>query len=442
MTAAAAGNRCAAICRIGTVAYTLIQDHVKPELLFVGTEFGLFVTLDEGAHWHQLKGGLPTIQVRELDIQREWEDLAVATFGRGFYILDDYSSLREMTEERLANEGGILFPTREALRYIEQSDRIIERGNGFWTASNPPYGAVFTYWLRDGIQTKRELRNEAEKKAREAKTETPLPSMSELREEDLEVEPGVFIVVRDDQGSVVRRVAADRKKGLHRVAWDLRWPSAAPTDLSPAKDRAPWDEPDRGPLAFPGSYTATLEAKSGGEWQKLSGPVSFDVKALELATLTAADQTAVENFQMEVRELRRTVLGAVELTGEVNKRLEHLRQALVDAPKADPALMAELEEIKSRFDDIVLALEGDATKAERNVFTPPAIVERVERIASDQWYTTQAPTATHRQAFEWAAEAFATEMAKLERLISDLEALEAKAEEAKAPWTPGRVPLG
>ncbi len=87
------------------VAYTLIQDHVKPELLFIGTEFGLFVTLDEGAHWHQLKGGLPTIQVRELDIQRQWEDLAVATFGRGFYILDDYTSLREMTEERLANEA-------------------------------------------------------------------------------------------------------------------------------------------------------------------------------------------------------------------------------------------------------------------------------------------------------------------------------------------------
>ncbi len=234
------------------VAYTLIQDHTKPELLFIGTEFGLYVTLDEGTHWHRLKGGVPTIQVRDLDIQREWEDLAIATFGRGFYILDDYSSLRKMTEERLEKEAAILFPTREALRYIEQKDRVGDRGNGFWTASNPPYGAVFTYWLRDGIQTKRELRNEAEKKARKTESKPPLPSMAELREEDLEVEPAAFIVVRDDEGAVVRRVAADRKKGLHRAAWDLRWPSAAPTDLSPAKDRAPWDEPDRGPLALPG----------------------------------------------------------------------------------------------------------------------------------------------------------------------------------------------
>jgi photosystem II stability/assembly factor-like uncharacterized protein len=422
------------------VAYTLIQDHTKPELLFIGTEFGLYVTLDEGTHWHRLKGGVPTIQVRDLDIQREWEDLAIATFGRGFYILDDYSSLRKMTEERLEKEAAILFPTREALRYIEQKDRVGDRGNGFWTASNPPYGAVFTYWLRDGIQTKRELRNEAEKKARKTESKPPLPSMAELREEDLEVEPAAFIVVRDDEGAVVRRVAADRKKGLHRAAWDLRWPSAAPTDLSPAKDRAPWDEPDRGPLALPGSYAATLEAKSGGEWETLSGPVSFDVKALEIATLVAADKTAVASFQKEVRELRRAVLGASKLTDDVKKRLDHLRQALVDTPDADPALMAELEGLKTRFDAIMLELKGDTAKGERNVFTPPSIISRVERIASDQWYTTQAPTTTHRQAYEWASDAFVTEMEKLEQLVTDLAALEAKAEEAKAPWTPGRVP--
>jgi len=264
--------------------------------------------------------------------------------------------------------------------------------------------------------------------------------MAELREEDLEVEPAAFIVVRDDEGAVVRRVAADRKKGLHRAAWDLRWPSAAPTDLSPEKDRAPWDEPERGPLALPGSYTASLEERSGGEWKTLSGPVTFEVEALELATLVAADTTAVASFQKEVRELRRAVLGASKLTDDVKNRLDHLRQALVDTPDADPALMAELEGLKTRFDAIMLELKGDTTKGERNVFTPPSIISRVERIASDQWYTTQAPTTTHRQAYEWASDAFVTEMEKLEQLVTDLAALEAKAEEAKAPWTPGRVP--
>ena len=124
----------------------------------------------------------------------------------------------------------------------------------------------------------------------------------------------------------------------------------------------------------------------------------------------------------------------------MKNRLDHLRQALVDTPEADPALMAELEGLRARYDDIVLAFKGDSTKAGRNVFTPPAIVDRVERIASDQWYTTQAPTATHRKAFEWAATAFAMEKEKLEQLVSDLDAFETKAEEANAPWTPGRMP--
>jgi photosystem II stability/assembly factor-like uncharacterized protein len=422
------------------VAYALIQDHQKPELFFIGTEFGLYTTLDAGQHWHKLKGDFPTIQVRDLDIQREWDDLAVATFGRGFYILDDYSSLREVSEARLESESAILFPTRQALHYIEQTDRVGDRGHGFWTASNPPFGAVFTYWLRDGLETRLEKRTEAEKEAREADAETPLATMAELREEDLEVEPAVFVVVRDDTGAPVRRVQASREKGLHRAAWDLRWPAAAPTVLTPPEDLPPWEEPERGPLALPGSYTATLESRVGGEWQALADPVSFEVVPLGLATLAAEDKAAVMAFQKEVRELRRSVLGAVELTAEVQKRLDHLRQALVDTPEADPALMAELAGLKDRLDAIKLTLEGDETKAERNVFTPPSISDRVERIASDQWYTTQAPTATHRQAYDWAAEAYTTELAKLEVLVQDLEALEAKAEAAKAPWTPGRVP--
>jgi hypothetical protein len=120
--------------------------------------------------------------------------------------------------------------------------------------------------------------------------------------------------------------------------------------------------------------------------------------------------------------------------------VDHLRQALVDTPEADPALMAELEGLKSRLDEIRLAFEGDRTKGRRNVFTSPAIVDRVERIASDQWYTTQAPTTTHERAYAWASEAFEAELAKLKELVVDLESLEERAEAAGAPWTPGRMP--
>ena len=419
------------------VAYTLIQDHVKPEMLFVGTEFGLWVTLDEGKHWHQLKGGLPTIQVRDLDIQRDWNDLALATFGRGFYILDDIGPLREVSEERLTGEEAILFPVRETLRYIEKSDRVDSRGDAFWTTPNPPYGAVFTYWIRDGLKTLREVRTEAEKEAREAEADPPLPSMAELRQEDLEVEPQLFVIVRDDDG-VVRRVPAPRTPGLHRVAWDLRWPSAAPTDLQPPTDLPPWVDPERGPLALPGTYTATLESKVGGTWQSHAGPVEFSVVPLELNTLAAEDRTAVTAFQADVRELRRSVLGAGKQADEIGVRIAHLRQALIDTPAADGSLTADLEALQARLDEVLLELRGDATKAARNVFTPPSIVERVQRISSDQWQTTQAPTETHRQAYGWARDAFSTLREQIRSLEADLKALEGRAETAGAPWTPGR----
>jgi photosystem II stability/assembly factor-like uncharacterized protein len=424
----------------GEVAYTLIQDHVSRKLLFAGTELGLWVTLDEGSHWHQLKGGFPTIQVRDLDIQREWNDLAAATFGRGFYILDDYSPLRTMSEAALADNEAILYPTRDALLYIEQPERIGSRGDSFWTADNPPFGAVFTYWLRDGLKTRSERRIEAEKKAREANTEPTIPTMDELRREDLEVEPDVLLVVRDQAGDVVRRVPADRKAGLHRVAWDLRRPSVAPTDLDPPQDLAPWESAEKGPLVPPGAYSASLEAVTGDTVRTLAGPVPVQVVPLQLATLGAADAAAVDAFRNQVRDLRRAVLGASDLADDLETRIDHLRQALVDTPAADPALSAELETLDTRLDDIRLALEGDATKSARNVFQPPAIKDRVERIAADQWVTTQPPTATHRQALKWASEAFATELSRLRDVAADLSDLETRADAAGAPWTPGRVP--
>ena len=102
------------------IVYTIQQDHVNPDLLFVGTEFGAYFSLDRGEHWIRFKAGLPTIAVRDMAIQRRESDLVLGTFGRGFYILDDYSPLRQVTKERL-EEGARIFPVKKALSYIEQS---------------------------------------------------------------------------------------------------------------------------------------------------------------------------------------------------------------------------------------------------------------------------------------------------------------------------------
>jgi photosystem II stability/assembly factor-like uncharacterized protein len=420
------------------IVHTLIQDHVVPELLFAGTEFGVFVTFDGGGAWHRLKG-LPTIQARDIDIQRRVNDLVIGTFGRGFWILDDYSVLRELSEEALADNEVLLFPTREALRYTEKRNRQGSRGDGFWTADNPPYGAVFTYWLRDGLKTAQEVRTEAEKEARKNESDPPLPTMAELRDEDLEIEPEVLLVIRDELGEIVRRVPTERTAGLHRVAWDLRWPAADPVSMG-GGPRSPWWQAPRGPLALPGRYEATLESRIDGEFTALAGPVGFDVIPLDLATFTAEDKEAVMAFQAEVRELRRRVMGASRASGELRDRIDHLRVALRDTPAAPGALSTELEAIRADLDAVDLELSGDDTKSARNVFQPPSIGSRVGRIASDLWSHTQPPTTTHRQALTWAAEAFETQLTDLKQLDTRLRDLESRAEATGAPWTPGRLP--
>ena len=147
--------------------WAIAEDHVNPNLLFAGTEFGLFFTVDGGQKWIQLNGNLPTIQVRDLVIQRRENDLVVGTFGRGIYILDNYTPLRSITPEMLKQDA--LFPVKDALMYI-QSQPLGGRGKSFqgesfYTADNPPFGATFTYYLKEELKTKKAKRQEAERKA-------------------------------------------------------------------------------------------------------------------------------------------------------------------------------------------------------------------------------------------------------------------------------------
>jgi photosystem II stability/assembly factor-like uncharacterized protein len=421
-------------------AYSLSQDHVKPELLFVGTEFGVYATVDEGGSWVQLKGGLPTIQIRDMDIHRGENDLVLGTFGRSFYVLDDYTPLRRISKETLEDEV-ILFPVPDALRYVEKRSRIGSRGHAFYTADNPPFGAVITYYLKNGFTSRLDQRIEVEKEARKADQEFVIPSFDELRAEDEELDPAVVLIIRDAAGTVVRRVDGPAKKGIHRVAWDLRYPSSEPTDISPAKELAPWESAPVGPLAIPGTYTATLAKKIDGVMTEITEPAAFDVVALDLATLPGAPPEIALEFEQQVAELQRAVGGAVETADEIDDRLAHLRQAILDTPAADPDHLARARGLQTELDDIKISLVGDPTKSGRNVFTPPSISNRVNRIVGSQWDTTLGPTQTQRDAYRWAGEAFTTELGRLRTLVSDLQVLEGELDEAGAPWTPGRLPV-
>jgi len=168
------------------VVYSVIQDHEKPDLLFIGTEYGVFFTINGGKKWLQLKGELPTIAVRDIDIQRRENDLVLGTFGRGFYVLDNYTALREITEKNLDEQENILFPVKDALMFIKRRGTFGGVGSSFFKADNPPFGATFTYYIKDAPKTRKAQRQEKEKELIKEDKPVYYPSWDELRLENRE----------------------------------------------------------------------------------------------------------------------------------------------------------------------------------------------------------------------------------------------------------------
>jgi photosystem II stability/assembly factor-like uncharacterized protein len=425
-------------------SYVVIEDPVDPQLLFVGTEFGLFASQAGGGDWFQLKGGLPTIQVRDLAIQERENDLVAATFGRGFYVLDDLTPLR-FAARRSLDAAATLFPVRPALAYVEYL-QFGYRGKGFqgetlYAAENPPFGAVFTVHLKDDLLSLKKARQQREEEMEKEGKTPPYPTHADFRAEDAEEEPAQFLVIRDAAGEVVRRVAAPTSKGLHRVAWDLRMPPPNPARLTPPRLVNAYSSIPLGPMVAPGDFTVTLERRVRGETTTLAGPEPFEVRALAATTLTAPDREALEAFLRDAAALQRAALGASRLVGETLERVALVKRALDDSAAADPALGVEARRIERELRALEVVLDGDAAVARRQDPTPPALVDRSSYIVYVHWSSTSAPTTTSRRQYELASGELSGVVAKLRQLVDgDLAALEAKLDGVGAPWTPGRVP--
>ena len=408
--------------------YTLVQDHVNPELLFVGTEFGIFVTLNGGQSWIRMKGDLPTIAIRELEIQRRENDLVAASFGRGFYILDDYTPLRTVDAAMLEQDGAIL-PIKKAWMYIEAGPlgggEKASQGAGFYTAPNPPFGATFTYYLRESLKTRVAQRHERERKLARDDQDVLYPTWEALKEEDREEDPTVTLTVRDAAGNIVRRIEGSTSSGMHRATWNFRYPGYTATSVSQA---------GRGPMAVPGRYSVSLEKWVDGVVTEIVAPTPFEVEPLGMPSLPPADRNAVLAFQRQTGELQRAVMGTNRAAQEAAERITELKQVIEVWPNADPALRVEARQLELRLMDLQEQLTGDRTKPRRSEPAMPGIMNRVQTIVSGHWSTTSAPTATHRRSYEIAATEFADVYGGLQQLIErDLPALEDRVEAAGAP---------
>ncbi len=398
------------------------QDHVSPGLLFAGTEFGLFVSLDGGARWLPLSGNAPTIPFRDLAIQRRENDLVGATFGRSFWVLDDYAPLRALSEERLEESEFELFEIRPALLYVED-DRLGglrgSQGDAYFVADNPAFGATFTYYLRDALETRAAQRKEREQELAKEGADTPFPGWDALKQEEREEDPVLFFEIRDAEGELVERVEGSTGSGLHRTSWDLRYAS--------------------GPLVLPGTYTAQAFQRVDSASRPLGAPQSFEVRSILEPALERQDPGETLAFQQQLEALQQDVSGTLGALDEALEDLRAARDVLEDDRRTPLEAFDQARSVELALLDAREALVGDATASSRSGPSRPSIRGRVQSAYYGTFGQTYGPTGTHRRQAEIAREEFARVRDGVRTAVEvELAELLKRMDALDLPWSSGR----
>ncbi len=278
----------------------VIREHLRnSNLLFAGTEFGLWVSWDRGGNWTALKNNFPTVPVDDIEIQARDNDLVLGTHGRSIWIFDDLAPLEKM-DTNVANSPLVFFPPRTATTWFLRQRRW-SAGQQMFTAKNPPYGALLSYYLREAVPPEAPARNSGDRT--DAAEQRP---RREARVEAAEKKEGkVKIAVLDKDGKVVREFDGPGAAGVNRTNWDLRAnPPAEPTPEQQEAIAAGFGFGPRGPLAEPGEYTIKIKAGAEEATQKVT--VEEDNRITISASDRAARHEAVETMEKRCRQAHRT----------------------------------------------------------------------------------------------------------------------------------------
>ncbi len=392
-----------------TLVWRIVQDHVDPDLLFVGTEFGIYFTVDGGNEWVQLKGGAPTISFRDLAIQRRENDLVAASFGRGFFILDDYSPLRDVDESLLTREAH-LFPVNDARLFIPRDVAGGSQGANQYTAPNPDFGAIVTYYLNDGWTSLQEERRKRENEAGEE--DLSFPGWDALEAEAEEAPDELEVVIRNEAGEVVKRVEAPLSEGFHRVAWNLRHASNAV--IEPGESSS-----DNGFLVTPGRYSAALTRVSEGVETELAGPVSFNVVPLREPALEGASPEEIIAFRKEVETMQAELSAFLDELDHHKEYLEAMNVAHRRADRPDPEVTEQLFDARQFVLELENRVRGYEVKGEPGESNAPGPQSRYF-VGVRGLITTYGPTPMHRETFARGKTLLDESQAELARFKEDV----------------------
>lgn len=428
------------------LVWRVVQDHVNRNLLFAATEFGIFFTVDGGGKWVELTGGMPTISIRDVTIQRRENDLVGASFGRSFFVLDDYTPLRSIDRAALEREA-LLFQPRKAWWYIEQHPIGFSPGGSLgddlYRAPNPPFGAVFTYHLADGLKSAKDIRQEREKPLVKDGRDTPFPGFAAVDAELRAVDPEIWLTVRDSGGNVVRRLKGPSGRGFHRIAWDLRTPAVQTVPAGGgggpqgAGSSADATEPS-GFLVAPGNYSVQLSKMVDGVMTDLSEPLRFEVQRMREGALPGTAPAQAAAFWQELSLFQRD-LGAVNAAlGAARTRVNQLRTAVQRTQAAPGGLDTQWRSLKAAYDALDLQVNGSTAADQIGVPVPATLGQRLQSLLVSTANATYGPTATQREQYDFARTEFADVRTRLKAMIeTDIPALERAITAAGGPAIAG-----
>ncbi len=415
------------------------QDFMNPNLLFVGTEFGIYCTTDGGENWVPLKSGLPVIPVRDITIQKRESDLVIATFGRGIYVMDNYSPLR-YTEKNVLDKEAYIYPIKDALMFVKASSGG-SLGATYFKAPNPDFGAVFTYYVKDVPKTLKQERKEAEKKLFKESKPIPQPSDSLLFAEREEIAPYFVFTITDDMGNIVRKINTPAGKGIQRIVWDLTYPSLSPVDKVDKYD--PVAKMRGNNLIMPGTYKVSLTMVSRLGIKQIVEPVEFKAVPLRNTTLPVEDRNELIAFQKKSNELARTVWGTNKFLTDLIEKIKSIKQALINTPSAPAELFAKADNVYFKLREISRKFEreSDSPSAEENQPSQVTINERMNVLAYTHWRSTSNITQNEKNAYNAIMEQFPPLLENLKSIYNvDIKQIETQMEKCNAPYTPGRIP--
>ncbi|MEA1878660.1 MAG: glycosyl hydrolase [Bacteroidota bacterium] len=425
--------------------YALEQDHVNSQILFAGTEYGVYVTLNGGEAWKRLKAGLPTINVRDMAIQERENDLVLATFGRGLYILDNYSALRELTPE-LPGKDAHIFAIKETRMFNRWrplgglgSRQKGFQGEDYFSAPNPEYGVVIKYWVKEGVTTLKAERQKAEKKKFKDGEVFGYPTLEQWKAEKDELPSYLIFTITDENGEFVRELRTGLKKGLNKITWDMQYPSTFSVSARDASETKGLSS--SGIEVVPGTYKVSMAKNEKGVLTELVGFVEFEIKPLNNITLPAKDRNELLAFKKKAIELS-GVIGAVSGSLlEMQTKIAPWKAATKVFRGQEAAdLFAEVRDLEDKLKEIQVMLSGDRDLRSLDMDADVGLRSRAGTALYGLYGNFSEIPGSARQQYKIASELFTPIYNKTKALIKDFEAMDEKMGDVGAPLTPGRLP--